>query len=167
MRSSSCAAFVAFLLASASVNAAPFPSASSGQLPVSASSSSTTRVENILDPVEVPYQQSVTGGCGSAGLCNVTLPATTHATTLILHASCVFGLGSGGLVLNAGLSGAGGNNINELPVSAFATLNGNTTYNINAGTYLFFTKGQQPQVGFFSSKAAVQDIVCTLSGYTT
>jgi hypothetical protein len=82
MRSLVCAAFVAFLLAGATVNAAPFPLASSGQLPVSASSSSNVRVENVLDPLLEPFQQSASSSCSIRRLREYDAPNEFPSSTV-------------------------------------------------------------------------------------
>src|ERR1700722_9667993 len=106
MRLSICAAFAVFLLAGTAINAAPFPMPGGGELPVPATSTSTTRVENVFDPLLKPYQQSIIGDCGTEN-CQVQLPATTHANTLIVHASCTFAAANNSAVVAAALSVGG------------------------------------------------------------
>jgi hypothetical protein len=166
MRSFSCAAFVAFLLTATSVTAAPFPTPSSGTLPISATSSSTTRVENILDPLEELYQQTATPACGSTS-CIITFPATTHVNTLIIRVSCTFQTASGGVVQSASLGGGTGNSINTLTASPYAPYSsGMIPWGINTETYLFIAKGAQPEV-LLGTNTSAANFTCTLSGYNT
>jgi hypothetical protein len=162
------AAFAAFLLAGTSVNAAPFPSAGNGQLPVSESSSSTTRVENVLDPLLEPFQQSASGSCSTAGDCAVSLPATTHANTLIRHMSCSFAMPTNAVEIEAYLSGDGGNTFNFLPIaSATPTGFSTTIYLVNTEAYYFVAKGNKPKVDVITGVAGAGSILCTFAGYTT
>jgi hypothetical protein len=158
MRSVTCAFFASLLLIVAGATAAPFT--------VSAATSSITRVENIIDPLLVPYQQSVIGNCGTED-CIVKFPATAHDNTLILHASCTFAAATNAAVVNATLSVGGNDDINSLAVTKFPAFGSVIPYSINAQTYLFFTKGQKPQIEVIVTNVPLQQLHCTVSGYNT
>jgi hypothetical protein len=165
MRSHIYIAIVASLLASGNANAQAFPSASGVPLP-STASRATTKVENILDPVEKPFQESVVGNCGGVGDCEFQFPATTHANTLILHVSCSFDVANGGSVLTTSLSGNGNNNINYVPISGSSVSGGTTVYVTNAQVYYFVGGVKKPQIDIYTTGAVATNVICTVAGYT-
>jgi hypothetical protein len=158
MRSVTCAVFASLILVAARATAAPFP--------VSAASSSITRVENIIDPLLVPYQQSSISDCGSED-CIIKFPTTAHDNTLILHASCTFVAASNAVVVAAALSNAANDDINSLSVTKFPAFGAVFPYSINAETYLFFARGQKPQIEVIVTNVPLEGLHCTVSGYNT
>jgi hypothetical protein len=59
----------------------------------------------------------------------------------------------------------GGNPRNDLFVFTNGSFGGYTSYGINADTYLLYDKGQKPRIDVFGDTAAMQGLLCTLSGY--
>jgi hypothetical protein len=120
----------------------------------------------VSDPVLHPYQQFATANCTIAGDCSIVFPAiATTGDTLIQHASCSFALAAGTTYAFASLGIQSDNPRNALEVFANSTSNGFTDYGINADTYLLIPKGQQPRIDVFGNSAAVQNLICTISGY--
>lgn len=157
MRAFVFAALTALSLSSAV--AAPFPVAD-------ATTTTTSRVENVLDPVKRSYQVSATSNCSVAGVCQIQFPATLNENTLILHVSCGFLIASGGSVVEAYLNGDGGSNANFLAVSQYSPgANGDTVNIINTATYYFLAKGKKPQIDVLTVGTAAQSMQCTLEGY--
>jgi hypothetical protein len=132
---------------------------------LAANATTPTQVQNVDDPTLHAYQEYASASCGGIGDCAVLFPAITTGRTLVQHASCDFGLSSGGILAVAYLDIQGLNPRNTLPLFAFGTADGTKTYGINADTFLFYTKGQQPRVDVISSSGTVSSLECTLSGY--
>jgi len=123
-------------------------------------------VENIDEPTRHPYQQTGANNCSLAGDCEVAFPAVTAGETLLLHASCSFSMASTGAITSAILSSSFGGPADALPVFTYGTFDGVTNYVINASTYLFSAKGDQPRLDVFAASMPVQGLVCTISGYS-
>jgi hypothetical protein len=130
-----------------------------------ANAQTPTRVQNIQDPIDHPYQQRVYAPCTQAGDCAAIFPATTAKRTLVLHASCIFSIVNGGSVIEAVLSEPSSAVQNAFQSFKSGTESTSTVYGINAETYMFFEKGQQPRLDVFSSDQPVNGLACTLSGY--
>lgn len=132
-----------------------------------ASLAGATESENVTDPITHPYQQSAYTSCASfaGGDCAIVFPAITTGRTLLLRASCTFSLAPGGKVEWTSVSQQGGSVSNALQIITYATVDGVTTYGINAETYLFYDTGQQPRIDVYTSGGAVQTLNCTLTGY--
>jgi hypothetical protein len=125
----------------------------------------TTEAENASDPVLHPYQESATTRCSSEGDCALVFPEITTGTILVLHASCLISIGTGGSIAYAQLSVQLAKGNNQLPPYGLGEGNGVTNYAINAQTYLFYTKGERPRIDVFGLGSAVQVLSCTLSGH--
>jgi hypothetical protein len=122
--------------------------------------------ENIDEQTRNPYQQFSRANCTLAGDCQTVFPAITTTRTLILHVSCSFGLATGGTIAFASLGSENANPRNGVPVFVNGTSSGMTTYGINADTYLFVNQTDQPSVDVYSPTSVVQDLTCTVSGYS-
>jgi hypothetical protein len=131
-----------------------------------AEATTPTQVLNVNDPTRHPYQVSgLQTSCTTAGDCAFVFPAITTGNTLILHTSCSFSMAIGSGIAVAALSVQAETGSDYLPVFTFSSSDGLTSYGINADTYLFFAKGQQPRIDIVSTTAPVQNLLCTLSGY--
>lgn len=132
---------------------------------VAGASAATTDVENVLDPTLHPYQEFESTNCTVAGDCAIVFPAVASTRVLVRHASCSFALAQGTTFAYAILGVQDGNPRNDLYVFTNSSSNGYTSYGINADTYLFYDKGQQPRIDVFGNTAAIQGLLCTISGY--
>jgi hypothetical protein len=125
----------------------------------STANAATSDVQNV-------YQQFDVAICSDQGDCTIVFPQITTAQTLILHASCSFSLAPGGSITSATLGTQNTKANNQLSAAAIGTsLNGLTTYGINAQTYLFVSTGDRPKIDVDGSGSAVQDLACTVSGH--
>ncbi|MGC2170689.1 MAG: hypothetical protein WA555_12910 [Candidatus Sulfotelmatobacter sp.] len=136
---------------------------------MTANATTPTSVQNVSDPTNHPYQEFASTSCTGLGLCAVQFPAITTDRTLILHASCSFELPTGtstaGSIGGAYLVHPNSNPYNALQAFVYTNSGGVTNFGINSETYLFFTKGQIPEIDVFGNNAPVVDLSCTLSGY--
>jgi hypothetical protein len=130
-----------------------------------ASATTPTQVRNVADPTHHPYEEFANVSCTSNGVCEIVFPALTTTSTVILHASCGFSLATGGFPLYASLGEKTSNPRNYLQTFAYGNDGNITNFGINADTYLFYTKGQQPTIIVFGDGATVQSLLCTVSGY--
>lgn len=74
--------------------------------------------------------------------------------TLTLRASCAVALANTASIAFASLGTQNAKPRNALQVFAGGTLESTTNYAINAGTYLFVSKGAQPRICFALSASA-------------
>jgi hypothetical protein len=139
----------------------------------SAANAAPALVQNIDEPIHNPYQQTLAAtstSCTAEDSCLIAFPPTTATETLILHASCGFAVTTGGTALFAQLTGANGAD-NILPTFAAGTNNGAALGGINTETYLFYTKGERPEIMVSGPPpspqfpAPLQSLACTVSGY--
>lgn len=124
-----------------------------------------TPVKNVQDPVQHPYQEYAVMQCTTPGPCEIVFPAITTGLTLIQHVSCYFEVDRTANITFAVLGRVGSNPINLLQFFSYGPDSSDIAYGINADTYLFFEKGQQPYIEVNSNTAPVQGLQCTLSGY--
>jgi hypothetical protein len=108
------------------------------------------------------YHAFGTGSCQYAGPCSVSFPAIpTAGNTLIQHVSCSF-------TMNGGSAGSAylqfRSMFRDLPVSTYDTVEGVTTYEINANVTLTVGDGRSPVVSVSGNNAAVTGLECTLTG---
>jgi hypothetical protein len=118
---------------------------------------SPARADN---PYQISYQQFATAiGCPTSG-CVIKFP-TVGADTLILNVSCQMVTEEGNVIIAyARLATLNTNYFAQLPVFAYAV---QPYHGINASTYLYVAKGDQPIVTI-SQGAAGLSADCTLSG---
>lgn len=131
---------------------------------LTAHATTPTQVQNVDDPTVHPYQFAQ-ANCSTAGACTIFFPAITTGRTLVQHVSCFFSLPTGSSINSAYLYSQVVNPRNFLQVFTYGSSGGFTSLGINAETYLFFGKGDQPIVVAESSIGAVTDLACTVSGY--
>jgi hypothetical protein len=125
-----------------------------------------TPVEVESDPLHHPFQEYAAGGsCATQGDCAVLFPVSKASRLLILHASCELTLAIGGTVAKVTLSGPASNARASLPAFAYGTATGGN-FGVDAATFLFIAKGETPRIDVYSAGAPVQDLDCTVSGYT-
>ena len=114
-------------------------------------------------PVTHGYQaEAYVASCPNG--CNVVLPATTEANTLVQHVSCSFYVTSPGVVQFAELRGSQPIT-NVLPVFAFPTVAGSTEYGINADVNFYYLKGYQPIITLDISGGTAGGVDCSVFGY--
>jgi hypothetical protein len=115
-----------------------------------------------------PYQQYLENGECSAGSCAIAFPTVT-AETLISQVTCYLYLNNTEPVDAANLSNGAvgaGQVVNWLPVTTSGTVNDYTAYVINAQTQMLLSSGQTPSVSVFNSVGSIEELECSLSGYT-
>jgi len=130
-----------------------------------ASATSPTQVVNVNDPTLHPYQEYASTSCTEAGDCAILFPAITTGRTLVQHASCDITLPTSSSVTIAYLVIQLQNPRNVLPVFTISALGGTSLLGMNADTFLFFTKGQQPRIDVYTTGGGVALLECTVSGY--
>jgi hypothetical protein len=110
-----------------------------------------------------PYKAFGTASCQYPGPCPVSFPAiSTAGGALIQHVSCSFSM-NGGSAGSAYLQFR--SLFQALTVSASNTLDGVTTYDINANVTLNVGEGGGPVISVSGNDAAVTGLACTLTGY--
>lgn len=129
-----------------------------------------TEVENEQEPTRHPYQVFSSASCTLPGVCAVEFPAIATGRTLVTHVSCRFSMSTSGIIsyafLNVGpVEPIGSQPFNNLPVFAFSSTAGTTSFGINTTSYFFYETGQVPAVAIETSGASVGTVLCTLNGY--
>ena len=120
------------------------------------------------DPLRHPYQITANSGtCQFQGDCAIVFSSVTWTRVVVTHVSCAFSLANTGAVNNAILGSTTTGAENELPAVQFANQGSLSVFGINQDTYIFFGKGEAPRLDVYSLNEPVQNLHCTLSGYTT
>jgi hypothetical protein len=120
----------------------------------------TTKTNDVNDPVNRPYMQSVQNNDCTGTLCELTFPAATAPTTLVQHISCNFRLGS-----NVNTTDAFAflpHDSNQLSVFGYANSNVRAT---NDNVYLFVNRGESLGIDILTANGPTQQLTCTISGY--
>jgi hypothetical protein len=140
------AATVACVAVASSSIAAPFPQTASSSLDAYQDFSSKEK-------------------CVISNDCGVKFNAVTGSRVLIVHVSCGFAVKTGIPVFFANLGAKDQAAIDTFPVIKTTDISGETVYVINSPTYLFFDKGEVPEVSVLTSNKPVEDLRCTITGY--
>jgi len=130
-----------------------------------AATSPALPVNNVNDPVNHPFQQTVLTSCNAQTFSCVATFTMQASMTLIQHVSCVWNVPvdtAVGSVTSAELWNASSGDNNWLPVSSWSSSNFGF---LNTDTYLFALGGSTVDANVQLASPGANGINCTISGY--